>query len=102
MSFYRLLTIQQDVGTTKNNSGEPVVSWAQYCQVWGERVLKVGSERSEGDKRTASGVYVYKTRYYTGITPKMRLIDGNETMEIVSVTETKRQLQLQIEAVVKV
>lgn len=77
-------TVQYDVGTTKNASGEPIRSWTTYCTLWLAKVAKTGNEGVVSGQlvATATEEFKYRSSDGSGITAKMRLVIGSEIYNI--------------------
>lgn len=93
-----LITVQQDTGATENAGGEHVENWVQYVKLWAAYTEKSSGENTEADELTGNVIATFNVRYYTGITQKMRILNGSDIYNILSVNPIGRHNELLIEA----
>jgi SPP1 family predicted phage head-tail adaptor len=70
---------------TKNKGGETVKDWKVLTPVWLQRVSKSGSEPVAADQIEGIITDIFKLRYDSHITQKMRLIISGVVYQILSV-----------------
>lgn len=90
-----LITIQQPTET--NTAGNVTTTWSTYVQLWAEIMSASGNEGFLSDQRFATVTHTIRTRYYSGITPKMRAVLGSRVFKIhaaLNWTERDRELRL--------
>jgi SPP1 family predicted phage head-tail adaptor len=78
------ITIQQAT-ETRGADGSVVQTWATYCTGYAEIVPLSGSEDYIAQGLNASVVHRVTIRYRSGIVPKMQVLWGARTLEIVNV-----------------
>ena len=87
----RRITIQQDTTTTPDSHGEPVPNWEDVATVWAYRKPLKGSEKQQSQQELAQAEYMFRIRYRTDITPKMRISYDGGIYDIVAVFEISRK-----------
>ena len=78
------ITIEQQTETF-NSEGELIITWTTFKSVWAEILPLVGREYWSSKQVNAETTGKLRTRYYPGITPKMRIKFGNRYFEILGV-----------------
>ena len=80
------VTIKERV-VARNGLGEEVVAWSDVATVWASVEPVSGNERWIGqmDVRVASRTTRIRMRYRTGITEQMRVVYGEQVMDVRSV-----------------
>jgi len=103
MDFSKLrhrVTFQKPGGAVKNAMGEDVPVYADFATVWAAVEPLTGREYAEAQKIRADTTYRVTTRYIAGITPEMRIVHRDKTLNIASVLNIgERNVELQIMAV---
>ena len=103
MDFSKLrqcITFQKPGGTVKNGMGEDVPVYTDFATVWAAVEPLTGREYAEAQKIRAETTYRVTTRYMAGITPDMRVLHKDKTLNIASVLNIdERNVELQIMAV---
>lgn len=92
----KLLTIQQSTEVT-NTYGEITSTWSTLVQLWGSISPAASGEKFDGKSIDTVATHRIKTRYYEGITAKMRVVWNSRTFDINSVVienERNRYLNL--------
>jgi SPP1 family predicted phage head-tail adaptor len=79
------MTIQRDVGTTRDAAGRVTPVWQDYQKVWGGEEITTGREFAQAQQVKADITSIVKCRYVDGVTSKMRVIPK---------TGSSRQLQI--------
>lgn len=90
------ITIQTPA-TVQSASGQVNPGWSDYLSAWASIEPLRGREYMEGRQTQASVDHRVRMRYRAGITPKMQVVFGSRTFQIVSVInviEGKRELNL--------
>jgi SPP1 family predicted phage head-tail adaptor len=90
------VVIEQPVDS-QDASGKVTRTWAKVCEVWANVRPVTGSEAFRAQAVSATYSSVVEIRYRSGITPKMRVVYGERTLNIESVEnveEANRQLNL--------
>lgn len=75
----------QSTTQTRGSDGSVVDAWGTYATAWAEIVPLQGSEDYIAQGLNASVVHRVAMRYISGIVPKMRVLWGTRTLEIVTV-----------------
>ncbi len=78
------ITIQK-VSETFDDKGNIVQTWQDMVNLWAEILPLVGREYWSSKQVNAETTGKLRTRYYPGITPKMRIKFGNRYFEILGV-----------------
>jgi SPP1 family predicted phage head-tail adaptor len=74
------------VTEAQNTYGEPVKTWTNFAiNRWADVDPLSGSEYLQAQQTAARVDYRFRTRYVTGITPKMRVVYNGENYDIESV-----------------
>lgn len=82
----RRITIQEPT-ETQDDYGEAIQSWATFRTVWAEVRQKPGQESFDADQIVAETNTVFKIRYLTGLTRKMRISYISDIYDIHSISE---------------
>ena len=90
--------IIQQVTETQDGYGDPADSWAAFKTVWAEVIFKPGREYFNGATDIATAPAIFRIRYLSGVTRKMRISYDSETYDILSITEIGRKEGLEIVA----
>lgn len=76
----------QSVSEANDSFGEPVKTWSNFAaNRWAEVEQTGGGESFTGSRIIDEKTVVFKMRFVKGITPKMRVVFGNENYDIESV-----------------
>ncbi|MTI32813.1 phage head closure protein [Xanthovirga aplysinae] len=90
--------IIQERFLTKDNFGEAIESWEDKATVWAEKEYINGNEKA-GEHQTVYHEQVqFKIRYYSGLTTKHRLKEGEQLLDILNIKEEGRKKYLLIKA----
>lgn len=79
--------IIQEPTETQDDFGEAIQSWATYRTIWAEVRQKPGRESFDADQIVAETDTVFKIRYLTGLTRKMRISYNSDIYDIHSISE---------------
>lgn len=93
--FDRIITIQSVTNTT-DTYGATIQSWATYATIWAEKRDLSMRERLQAGQGNPLITVRYFAHYNSGITEKMRVVDGSDTFEILGVREIGRKEGLEI------
>ena len=94
------ITFQKPSGKTTNSMGEGVPVYEDFATVWAAVEPMTGREYTEAQKIRADTTYKVIVRYIADITPDMRIIHKDMTLNIASVLNVgERNVELQIVAV---
>ncbi len=85
----RVIIIQQRVDT-KDSHGDPVPAWSTLATVWAYKIPLRGTERFQSQQTLAQADHLWRIRYRTDVTEKMRLSHESEYYDIQSVSEIGR------------
>lgn len=98
----RKITIQQPTETL-DSYNQPVASWSTYKTVWAEYLPKRGREYFAADQTVAEADAVFRIRYDSGVTRKMRISFGGDYYDISGISEIgyKEGLEIAAQAVVE-
>lgn len=88
----RLVTIEQPT-ETRNAIGEKAQTWSSFATWWTQKQRAGGSETLAAGQRFGSAVDLWKGRYISGVTTKMRINDGGVTYDIVEVDDSGRRTE---------
>jgi SPP1 family predicted phage head-tail adaptor len=84
------VTIQQ-FSESQNDYGEPVKSWTTYVTRWAKITDVSGREEFSNFQTVSSVLTLFRVRYKSGITTKMRISHNSNYYNILSVKEIGRQ-----------
>jgi SPP1 family predicted phage head-tail adaptor len=98
------ITIQASVTTDDGLGGQTLIRWATVAEPWGQVVAldERTNEAVDGQQLTARHGYLVTIPYQSGITPRLRAIVRDSTMEIHTVSDDeglRRRLVLQVREV---
>lgn len=96
----RRLTFQQ-LTEVQSATGYAAPSWADLGSnptVWCQVIQQNGREFTEGDKVNAEIVTIFKVRYRSDITDKMRIVYAGRHFDIFHIKELGRREGLEITA----
>lgn len=82
------MTIQRDVGTTRDAAGRVTPVWQDYAKVWGGEEITTGREFIQAQQVKAEITSIIKCRFTSGVTSRMRLIPktgSGRRLEIIAV-----------------
>ena len=97
----RRITIQEPT-ESQGTTGQAVPSWATYRTVWAEVKQRTGKESFDADQMVAETNTIFKIRYLTGLTRKMRISYGGDYYGIESIAEIGFKEGHEIRAVAQV
>ncbi len=95
----RLITIEQPTESV-DAYGAPTQTWATLAQVWAQVKPVRGSEYFAAQQMNARVDAVFRVRYRTDLTTKMRISYNSETYDIQGIIEIGRREGLELMAVV--
>lgn len=79
------ITIQKST-ETQDSYGAPVPTWQNYSsERWAEVIQESMAESFEGKRIIDQERVLFKTRYVSGVTPKMRVVYNSNDYDIESV-----------------
>ncbi len=81
-----LVTIQ-DYAVTRDATGGEVKAWATHAQRWAWMKPLTGSEKYVNQQLIAQVSHEINIRYASGVRPKMRVLYGTRTFDIVAVLD---------------
>jgi SPP1 family predicted phage head-tail adaptor len=96
MAFDRLIKIMSRK-TTKNASGERVVSFAELVETWAEKVYKRGGEQTNAAQMVGTTTETFRIRYRTGISQTSAVDYNGERYFVKSIQEENRKQFLILE-----
>lgn len=70
------ITIQQNASTTRDATGGITAVWTTVCVMYVALTAMEARENDAMRQRYAEATYAMKGRYKSGITPKMRVVEG--------------------------
>ena len=87
----------QQATETRNNYGEPVVSWATFRKCWASVEPLRGRELWAALEQQARVSTRIRIRYLADVTPKMRVVFGSKTYLINAVIDhEERHVEMQL------
>lgn len=95
----RLLTVEEDIGTTKDSRGEHIRSWDTYCTIWSKVEYDSGIENEESDQLVGISTLTVTCRYDSGITQKMRIKDGSDYYGIEGIQPLQGRMYMTLKCV---
>lgn len=98
--YDRQITIQQAT-VAQDTFGEPDETWATLAVVWAQVIPKTGREYFKADQRISEADTIFRIRYRSDITSKMRISYNNQFYNINGMAELGRQEALEIIAQVQ-
>ena len=82
----RYVTIQQAT-EARGSAGGIIPTWSIFVGVWAARRDLSGRELVAAQQIQAESTTEFRINYRTGITTKMRLIDGSQTFDILNASD---------------
>lgn len=83
--------IIQSKSTSVDAYGNDAGTYSNFASVWANRTSKVAEEFFEGSTITSETIYTYTIRYRSDLNSKMRLLDGDETFDILAITHADKR-----------
>jgi len=93
----RRIKIQRRV-ETQNAIGEAVISYTLLAEVWAQKEFLSGRELFTAAQFVPEGQVTYRIRYLKGVDEKCRIVDNEDTYDIIYIAEIKRREGLAITA----
>ncbi len=93
----RRIVIEQNTPTT-DAFGAEVESWSTLDTVWAQIMQPKGREVFEANQVVAEVDVVFRIRWRSDVTAKMRVSYGGETYDIAAAIEVRRQRYLDLAA----
>ena len=84
------IAIQQPIESQDANL-ELILTWSTFAQLWGEILPLTGREYWYSKQVTSEITGSIKIRYISGITTKMKVIDGTKTYDIEAVIDVENR-----------
>lgn len=89
----------QSATETPNAYGEPVKAWSTVATRWGRVEPMLGNERYTAQQVVGELSHKITMRYYSGLTPKHRLVFGSRVFHIESIiTEDEIENYIEVQA----
>jgi SPP1 family predicted phage head-tail adaptor len=93
----RRVKIQRRV-ETQNAVGEAVISYTLLAEVWAEKKFVSGREIFTAAQFVPEGQVMYKIRYRPDVNEKCRIVDREDTYDIIYIAEVGRREALELTA----
>ncbi len=93
---YRLAV--QDKTMIEDEQRRPVPSWSTSFYIRAKKVQQAGREESINRAIQGIKVYLLTVRYHPQLSSTQRLVDGDETLEIIDIDTIKPRRELLITA----
>ena len=74
----------EEKSVTPDAYGDPVETWTQFAEAWVENAPESGREFLAAKQERADLSRILTTRYIDGISPDMRVVDGERVFDIIS------------------
>lgn len=81
------ITIQQATVSRDSTYGQAQQAWADVATVWGNIEPETGREYVQASQIVADANCVIRIRYYPGILPTMRAVEGSDIYDILEVRD---------------
>jgi len=75
----------QRATTTQDDYGAYTETWTDLATVWGRNVVRWGKEADYAHQTEGVQRYEFEIRYYSGLTPKDRLVWEGRAFDIIAV-----------------
>lgn len=87
----RLITIQTPT-ETRGAGGGVIPSYADFCQMWANKMQGVGNEAVNADRKESENTVIWTVLYRSDVNTKMRVIDDNsDVYNIIGISEVGRR-----------
>ena len=86
----------QDKTMVEDSQRRLTPSWSTSFYIRAKKVQESGSEDAINRAIQGTKVYLLTTRYHPSLSPDQRLIDGDETLEIIDINTVKPRRELLI------
>lgn len=90
--------IIEKVTETRTGTGGVTQTWGTFAEPWAERVEQPGREFQAADQKVAEAKRLYRIRWRTDLTRKMRINDEGDIWDIHSINEIEHRTGLEIQA----
>ena len=82
-----LLIIDRPVDGLRDDVGQVTDGWEQYAEAWGQVETLTGTELTDARQVDGRATVSVTIRYQPGITPDMRVREGDQVRHILSVSD---------------
>jgi len=79
------LEVQQPTEVADDYNQLKITGWTKYVDLMGERITKQVNEQDEAEQLVAIQIVIWRVRYCSGITEKMRLKEGSNYYNILGI-----------------
>lgn len=93
----RRIVIEKNAAS-QNSFGEPEESWSTFATVWANVRPVRGNEQFASDQRRAERQSIFRIRYLSGLTEKMRISHDSAYYDIEGIIEIGRREGMEITA----
>jgi SPP1 family predicted phage head-tail adaptor len=83
---------------TQNAYGEAVITYDLLAELWAEKRFVSGREVFASNQFIEQGTVIYRIRYFKGVNEKCRIVDNEDTYDIVYISELGRREGLELTA----
>ena len=99
--FDRYIAIEMPT-ITRGPTGQPIEAWATFVRMWmGKRDIRGRERLAAGEQELASEATVWTGQWIDGVTPDMRLVDGDKIYNIHGIAEIGRYDEIELTATVE-
>lgn len=81
----------QSSTATADALGQEIESWATTNTIWAEIRTLSGREAANAEQLKAGSTHMIRTRYFSGLTPALRLRAGSRVFQILSIDDTSNR-----------
>lgn len=91
------IIIQQRTQTSVNTVGDAIYAWATFATEWAFILTQSGKEFTDARQQFSELTHLITIRYKAGITPDMRIKNGNVYYKIIAAFDPmKRGLEMKL------
>lgn len=84
--------------TVRNTVGEDITTWSTLAAVAARKIPQAGAERFSAGAEQATADVIFRIRYRSDVTTKMRVVEGGNRYDITALIEIGRRDGLDIVA----
>ena len=94
----RLITIEQVSLSNDTFGSSQTESWSTFAQVWAEVLPMKAEEKFRSAEKYSSQTNVFRIRWLSGLTPRMRISYNSKLWRILGIKELERREGHDVEA----
>ncbi len=97
--YDRRITFKENEATQSTSSGAYENVWTEFKTVAARRLINSGAETVTADRLENTNAVTWEIPYCYNLTPKMRIYEGTERFDILTIIEVGRKEKIRIETI---